>query len=63
METSIVSGAGISYPKKMYYILAYDTGSMLEIRVNEYLRNGWEVQGGVSLSDSVWAQAMVKIEP
>lgn len=44
----------------MYKILKNDTPQKLEIEVLKYLRNGWSVVGGVTVSqDSTFYQAII----
>jgi len=38
-------------------------GKSLEVRVNEKIKEGWDLIGGVSVYDGVLYQAMVKVEP
>lgn len=48
-----------------YQILSADSAAILEDRVTEALRDGWQLQGGVSIAshdgELVFAQAMIKV--
>lgn len=45
-----------------YIIIAETKLSILELRVNERLKMGWQLQGGVAASAVVYIQAMIKKE-
>jgi hypothetical protein len=45
------------------YILVSDIDTdYLEVRVNDALEDGWQLQGGVSVGPNQYVQAMIKEE-
>ena len=43
-----------------YLEIFLDGRERLIYRVEELLKNGWELQGGISRADNIWVQALFK---